>query len=81
MHAIIRLSGRGELHSPNNNGDVTGLHSPDNGKGELHSPNNIVTTELHSPDQRGVCKTPYYVHTPHPSLSLTHHRLFLAEWA
>ena len=34
MHAIIRLSGRGELHSPNND-----------------------TTELHSPDQMGVCKT------------------------
>jgi putative transposase len=46
MHAIIRLSGRGELHSPDNNG-TTELHSPNNGP-----------TELHSPDQTGVCKTP-----------------------
>ena len=48
MHAIIRLSGRGELHSPDNNG-VTELHSPDNGRGELHSPDK---------DKVGVCKTP-----------------------
>jgi hypothetical protein len=43
MHGIIRLSGRGELHSPNNC------------RGELHSPDN---NELHVPDQGGVCKTP-----------------------
>ena len=69
MHAIIRLSGRGELHSPDNNG-VTELHSPDNGRGELHSPDNNGVNELHSPDNGrgelhspdkdkvGVCKTP-----------------------
>ena len=57
MHAIIHLSGRGELHSPDNNG-ANELHSRNHGKGELHSPNNNDTTELHSPDQMGVCKTP-----------------------
>ena len=52
MHAIIRLSCRGELHSPNNNGTT-----------ELHSPNNNGATELHSPDQTGVCKTPLRAYT------------------
>lgn len=43
IHGIIRLLGRGELHSPDN-------------INEFHSPDNI--NELHSPDNKGVCDTP-----------------------
>jgi REP element-mobilizing transposase RayT len=43
MHGIIRVHGRGELHSP----DIPN---------ELHSTD--IPIELHLPDNRGVCKTP-----------------------
>ncbi|MBK8487049.1 MAG: hypothetical protein IPL48_04595 [Bacteroidetes bacterium] len=49
FHGIIRLIGRGELHSPHNI-DKPELHSPHNiDKPELHSPHNIDKPELHSP--------------------------------
>jgi REP element-mobilizing transposase RayT len=44
MHAIIRISRTGELHSPENEME---LHSPEN-EMELHSPENEM--ELHSPE-------------------------------
>ena len=57
IHGIIRLLGRGELHSPDKHTilhspiNETELHSPNNRTGELHSPNNR-TGELHSPNDR-----------------------------
>ncbi len=61
IHGIIRLLGRGELHSPNN-------ETPIDNTGELHSPNNETpndnTGELHSPnnetpnDNTGGCNSP-----------------------
>ncbi len=67
MHGIVRLLGRGELHSPEK--DRNELHSPGNDRrGELHSPGNDVSelhspgndvSELHSPgNDGGVCDTP-----------------------
>ncbi len=41
MHGIIRLLGRGELYSPDNDGELNTLHSPDNvieTMGECNSP-------------------------------------------
>jgi REP element-mobilizing transposase RayT len=55
IHGIIRLLGRGELHSPEISNE---LHSPEISN-ELHSPE--ISNELHSPqrsDNRGVCDTP-----------------------
>ena len=64
IHGIIRLFGRGELHSPHNSAHSPNnstnspnkLHSPN----ELHSPNNSTDApnELNTPIIRGVCNTP-----------------------
>ena len=65
IHGIIRILDRGELHSPENDGNNNGdkeLHSPEhdrnkNGDDELHSPendgNNNGDKELHSPENDG----------------------------
>jgi REP element-mobilizing transposase RayT len=55
MHGIIRLCGRGELHSP----EITNeLYSPNN-RGVFNTPQPPeMTIELHSPYNKGVCKTP-----------------------
>ncbi|MBW6490379.1 MAG: transposase [Lentimicrobium sp.] len=52
IHGIVRLLGRGELHSPDNSNE---LHSPDNSN-ELHSPDN--SNELHSPDNSNELHSP-----------------------
>lgn len=61
MHGIIRLVGRGELHSPD---IINQLHSPDMPI-ESHSPNNMVVCDTpknmgvcNSPNNMGVCDTP-----------------------
>lgn len=51
IHGIVRLLGRGELHSPD---IINELHSPD--IIELNSTYTI--NELHSSDKHGVCDTP-----------------------
>jgi len=61
IHGIIRLSGRGELHSPEINIEMhlpeinAEMHSPEINI-EMHSPE--INIEMHSPDEKGVCKTP-----------------------
>jgi REP element-mobilizing transposase RayT len=70
FHAIIRLLGRGELHSPEMKNELHSsemkneLHSPEmknelhssEMKNELHSPE--MKNVLHSPENRGVFDTP-----------------------
>ena len=64
MHGIIRLYGRGELHSPEISNE---LHSPEISN-ELHSPE--ISNELHSPEMTNELHSPEMTNELHsPEIS------------